>query len=59
MTVYWFKYRGKPTGKVFVHTSSNLAKLKTDRQRLKKAGFKCNQISWTDSIASIYGGRVK
>ena len=58
MTVYYFKYRGKPSPskKVFVYVSSNKAKANKARTNKIKNGFKCSGISTGNTI---YGGRVK
>jgi hypothetical protein len=60
MVVYYFKYKGKPSGKIFIYTSSNKAEVEKARRRRVKFGFKCTNISkGAGNSALIYGGRLK
>ena len=59
MAVYWYKYRGKPTGKLFAFVGSNRLEVEQARKRTIKKGFKCSSLSkGFGNVALIRGGKV-
>jgi len=59
MAVYWYKYRGKPTGKMFTFVGSNKLKVEQARKRTIKKGFKCGCLSKSyGNVALIHSGKV-
>ena len=59
MAVYWFKYRGKPTGKMFTYVASNRKLAEQKRKKRIKEGFRCSTISKSyGQGALIFSGTV-
>jgi len=60
MTVYYFKFRGKPTGKIFIYTASNKKEIEKELKYKLNHGYKCTPI-WKgmENGSMIYGGKSK
>lgn len=59
MAVYWYKYRGKPTGKMFTFVGSNKLEVEQSRKKAIKKGVKCGVLNKSyGNVARIHSSRV-
>jgi len=56
MSVYWFKYKSKPSGKILTFVSSNKQQAEEKRKRRIAEGFKCTPINKSYGTGALIWG---